>query len=533
MMMSKKITELRNAITENLRVQKGTIKSIPYIDVSNALNDICTRQNHTVFGRRGCGKTLLLHHSKKKLEGKIKVIYLNCEDFKHHSFPNVLIEILDAMFEELEVSLSGWFKSSNSKKNIKAVRKKLETLRVEEDTSTGSVVETHKSQKIQEVDLGTNISSQKANFDLKLGKRGSLSHEKKVSYLTSNSKIKDLNLWLPALKKQIQNIIDGIKDIGDVFLQLDDFYHLKRDVQPQVMDYIHRICKDSPFHFKIATLRHASILFSDRDGQPIGAQERHDYQSINVDFTFIDFQKTYQQNLNILYAFGDLVDLKSKEIDSYFRGEAFKRLVMAGGGVPRDCLSLLLEVLDPNNLKKIIKDDIRIKSRSNFERRIEELKQDSEAADEAILINGIYVLRAFCLSRKTNIMMVSEEMMQQEDGIRELMNRLLDYRIIHSVGTALTHKSTSGTFQAFAIDIGCYAHLRKLKGKFNEIDVSEVAALDKIRSAPVLTDDIFIELWRNNLDDAKEVLNKEKKPKRRKKTSKNGTDFIQESLNFE
>ncbi|HDL84941.1 MAG TPA: hypothetical protein ENH11_01190 [Candidatus Acetothermia bacterium] len=62
-----------------------------------------------MFARRGCGKTLLLHHSAKNLPSDIQTVYLNCEDFKHHSFPNVLIEILDALFAELEGNLPGWF----------------------------------------------------------------------------------------------------------------------------------------------------------------------------------------------------------------------------------------------------------------------------------------------------------------------------------------------------------------------------------------------------------------------------------------
>src|ERR1700751_1943646 len=48
---------------------------------------------------------------------------------------------------------------------------------------------------------------------------------------------------------------------------------------------------------------------------------------------------------------------------------------------------------------RIGKDDIRILSRSNFERRIEELKEDSEGAEQNILIRGIYVLRQFCIEQ--------------------------------------------------------------------------------------------------------------------------------------
>ena len=105
--------------------------------------------------------------------------------------------------------------------------------------------------------------------------------------------------------------------------------------------------------------------------------------------------------------------------------------------------------------------------------------------------------------------MVSEEMMQQEDSIRGLLYRLLDYRIIHSAGTALTHKSSPGTYQAFAIDIGCYAHMRKLEGRFNEIDVAETGARERMRSAPILTKEQLEELWDTAPDDAEAALRSE------------------------
>jgi hypothetical protein len=90
---------LRQKITESLRIQRDS-GEVPYIDAANVLGDISSRQNHTIFARRGCGKTLLLHHSTRRLHDQndtIRTVYLNCEDFKRHSFPNVLIEILDAL----------------------------------------------------------------------------------------------------------------------------------------------------------------------------------------------------------------------------------------------------------------------------------------------------------------------------------------------------------------------------------------------------------------------------------------------------
>ena len=120
---TQQLADLRKVINENLRVQRGGADPVPYIDVSHALSDICARQNHAVFARRGCGKTLLLHHSAKELPGDVQPVYLNCEDFKHHSFPNVLIEVLDVLFAELESNLSGWFgKKRRSRELIAEIR---------------------------------------------------------------------------------------------------------------------------------------------------------------------------------------------------------------------------------------------------------------------------------------------------------------------------------------------------------------------------------------------------------------------------
>lgn len=144
---------------------------------------------------------------------------------------------------------------------------------------------------------------------------------------------------------------------------------------------------------------------------------------------------------------------------------------------------------------KIGKDEVRILYRANFERRIEELKQDSKSDEQDDLLRGIYVIREFCLEKKTNIFVVAEEVLQRNDSWRALIYRLLDYRIIHSCATALTHKTQQGTFQAFAIDIGCYAHLRKLHGKFNEIDVAQSDAKEKMRSVAEINPALLDSRW--------------------------------------
>lgn len=505
-MVESKHAKLRRVITESLRVQRDG-DPIDYIDVGTSLQDACARQNHAIFARRGCGKTLLLHYSGKNLPDGLVAIYLNCEDFKRHSFPNVLIEILLALFGEIRSNLPGWFgKKRKSRELIEQIEGKLRSLRQADDrheevrTKHSAGTEKNASSAVK-VKAGGAVEGQ-------IGSAGKASYHKEEerAYSIQRSKLAELDQWLPSLKGQIREFFVLSNSVKGIFLQIDDLYHLKRKDQAFVVDYIHRLCKDVPLYFKIATLRHASTLYLDGEGQPIGAQERHDYQPINVDYTFNDFNKTLKQNREILYKFGEKAGMTAGEIDELFKGEGLARLVMAGGGVPRDVLSLFLEVLTHVGDGKIGKDEVRILSKENFERRIEELKQDSQGDEQDDLIKGIYIIREFCLTKKTNLFLVSEKMLQQNDQWRALINRLLDYRIIHSCANAITHKSQEGTYQAYAIDIGCYAHLRKLEGKFTEIDVSSSSAKEKMRSAAIIEEGTLASLFQNAPEDAEAKL---------------------------
>lgn len=400
---------------------------------------------------------------------------------------------------ELERHLSGWFgKKKRSRQLIQQIRKELAERRKSADVQEEAVRKTASSQRDWSAGGSGGLTVDGASAKVKESLGEKTKEETERTFKVLSEKVRELDMWLPRLKEQVREFFQVSHSVKVVFLQIDDFYHLKRTDQPFVVDYLHRLCKDLPLFFKIATLRHASTLYADRDGQPIGAQERHDYQPISIDYTFSDFRRTRDQNRQILQEFGKLAGMKPGEVDSLFKGEGFDRLVMAGGGVPRDTLSLFLEVLSTVQAQggdRIGKDDVRILSRSNFERRIEELKQDSEGGEQDTLMRGIYVLREFCLNKKTNVFVVSERVLQQLDELRGLVNRLLDYRIIHNAGGALTHKSHPGTYQAFAIDIGCYAHLRKLDRRFNELDLSKSDVKEKMRSAPMLDPKEFDALW--------------------------------------
>jgi hypothetical protein len=491
--MSTGITNLRTIVQERIRVQRDTPEPVEYVDTGHVLSDATARQNHVIFGRRGCGKTLLLHEAERRVKTNVKVVYVNCEDYKQHSFPNVLIEILDQLFKELETNLTAWFgRKRRSKELIQEIRAELQKLKRAPDERQASVKESSSAENATVSAVGISAQGMRVGVDEHAAEKAAIQKE----YKEYDDKIRDLNLLLPKLKDRIKDFFNLSTEVKSVFIALDDFYHLPRNIQPHVADYVHRLCKDVPLYFKFATLRHASALFADRGKQPIGVQERHDYQPINVDFTFENFGRTSAQLKQILYAYGDKAGMTKREIDDLFMGEGFNRLVLAAGGVPRDFLSLLLEALStkPAGEERIGKDDVRLLSLQVFQRRIQELKVDSEKRDQDLLLKGINSITRFCLQRQENVFLVPDQALQEQNGLRELLNRLLDYRIIHSVATALTHKTYSGTFTAYALDIGAYAKYRKLEGRFEEVDITSRDAREMCRNSPVLDRDTLLNL---------------------------------------
>ena len=213
---------------DGLLVQRGGADPDPYIDVGNILNDIGSRQNHAVFARRGCGKTLLLHHSSRILDSSIKSIYLNCEDFKRHSFPNVLIEILDTLFGELEHNLTGWFgKKKQSRTLIREIRKEFDQLRIKADMQEQSVRESVARENSASANVGASVSSAPTSLRIGAGMAEKMKAETERTYRILDDKIRELDTKLPKLKAQIREFFDLSAAVEGVFLQIDDFYHLK------------------------------------------------------------------------------------------------------------------------------------------------------------------------------------------------------------------------------------------------------------------------------------------------------------------
>src|SRR6185312_4719051 len=170
--------------------------------------------------------------------------------------------------------LTGWFgRKRRSKELIKNIRRDLDSIRKREDVSEASVRE--KSISASQVGASLTVGAGNGTAALASGVSSNLASSSEIerAYSVRNEKLRELDDWLPRLKAQIRDFFEISGGVHHIFLHIDDLYHLRREDQPFVVDYVHRLCKDLPIFFKIATLRHASVLYADSRGQPIGAQE--------------------------------------------------------------------------------------------------------------------------------------------------------------------------------------------------------------------------------------------------------------------
>jgi hypothetical protein len=117
-----------------------------------------------------------------------------------------LIEILRALFREVDNNLSGWFGKSKRAKNIIAdILKKLEYLQSRADVVDEDVRKKKTLEAATTIDAsgGADID----RFHLKFGARNEAKEQAEVerSFKVHTEKLQELDRWLPELKQSIRS----------------------------------------------------------------------------------------------------------------------------------------------------------------------------------------------------------------------------------------------------------------------------------------------------------------------------------------
>jgi AAA+ ATPase superfamily predicted ATPase len=256
------VRKLSKLIEESTR---ATGESVKYFiePTPGVLDKAKNKRHHIIFGRRGSGKSSLLHKVASDLTvSRTPIAYVDLEQFKGHSYPDVLISVLISTLTEFKKWLdtaatnpatktSFWkrlfgsipTKGAFPRRETLALSEQFKEMISELNNLLFQANETkQKERKQTDGSTETKVSSSLESSSLPVVKAniaGSLtSKEGKATELQleyTSQKIEALHRNIPRYKR----MFEGLATLADgpSFLLLDDLYHLRLSDQPQIIDY--------------------------------------------------------------------------------------------------------------------------------------------------------------------------------------------------------------------------------------------------------------------------------------------------------
>lgn len=347
-MQVKDLGAVHKALAEAARTDESSAERVVdrYIELRSGMADkLGARRHHMFTGRRGTGKSTLLHVVRKRLVAKgIAVATVDMERFKGRDFPDVLIEILIVLLEEIKPARR-WRGAPQIMRLRRRVRRLSKDLRATLQDPQSLVRriqrEAERSRKVgAEIGAGGTYKGLKASglagASTASSKKDSVEAEYEVL------KIERLQQFAPQIADLLTALVKRSADAHAIIF-VDDFYFVRLQDQPQVLDYLQQVCKGTGVWLKIGGV--GSRLRPYTEGNPpVGMQPTQDIDRLVLDVTLDDFA-TAQRFLERMLD-GILQPFKVTTAQ-LFSDTARSRMVLAcGGAVARDYITLTDAALD-------------------------------------------------------------------------------------------------------------------------------------------------------------------------------------------
>lgn len=466
-----------------------------------------SKRHHIIFGRRGSGKSSLLHKAAADLTiDRRPIAHVNLETFKGHSYPDVLLSVLISTLMNFKTWMdtaavyrstrkSFWEKLFGTTPTRPAYEgkgaKKLS--KVLEEEISKLEVELHKTDEADLVVKSGSEGSKKASADAEAG-AGVPSISSKIKTHaeftrkdTQEIEEKHKRSKIDFLHRHIldyQKLFSQLSELsgGDSYLFLDDLYHIRRSDQANVVDYFHRIAKDHNLWLKIGTIRHRTRWYIQGD-PPTGMKVGDDADEIDLDLTLEKYRLAKEFLVKVLTNFAE--EAKITPISSFLTGGALDRLVLASGGVARDFLSIFRLSVDVARERggghrgaNVGAEDVNKAAGANDSSKREEFKRDT--LDDTIpLEQEFQKLRDFCLDKNnTNCFLLNKDWNSPEV---DLIHELVDLKFIHLARSRVTVRGQSGQiFEAYMLDLSQYAGARRRR-KLKVVEFWKESSTDVLR----------------------------------------------------
>jgi Cdc6-like AAA superfamily ATPase len=480
-----KVQNLARIVEESTRSTKEGVKY--FIEPApGTLARAKNKRHHIIFGRRGSGKSSLLAKVTADLTvGRSPIAYVDLEEFKGHSYPDVLLSVLIKTFSEFKAWMDSAAihpanRTSFWKKLFGAVPTKKGFSRAKTErisTELGSMIDElskvlfaaddAKIQATQKGEVATEIQTAltagakapvaTVETSLKASEKGVTSIQTQQEYTSRKVEVLHRNIMrYKALFKSMTDLADG-----PAFLLLDDLYHIRKSDQADVIDYLHRIAKGLNLWIKVGTIRHRSRWYAFSD-PPRGMKLGDDAEEIDLDVTLEKYDLTKRFLLRILEQFARDTGLR---LDDFLTEGARDRLVLASGGVARDFLTIFRRAIDVARERlakgdsargeRIGAEDVN-KAAGEFDKfKREDFSRDAGKDEEKKLLDTFESVSDFCSTNaNANCFLIDKD---YNGSDVENIPDLVDLKFLHHVRSRVTVRDrVNRLYDAYMLDLSQY-----------------------------------------------------------------------------
>jgi hypothetical protein len=488
------VRQLSKLVEESTRATGDSVKY--FIEPTpGVLDKAKNKRHHIIFGRRGSGKSSLLHKVAADLTiGRTPIAYVDLEQFKGHSYPDVLISVLISTFTEFKKWLDTaatnpaskrrfWMKLFGStpskgafpKKDTGGLSAQFEAIIAELTTALHQADERKTKENTttdhsMEASLGSKLESGgvlpvKTSVEGKLNAKAGRSYEHQSEYTSHKEEILHRKIM------QYKDLFGRLSSLADgpAFLLMDDLYHLRLADQAEVLDYFFRIAKGANLWLKIGTIRHRSRWYV-RGDPSVGMKLGDDADEIDLDATLEKYDLTKNFLFRIL---AQLANDAGVKLDDILVDGGKDRLVLTSGGVARDFLSIFRRSIDVV-LERIIRaeltrgarigvEDVNLAAGDQGQFKEEDFSRDTSEDDQIRLRKILDGIIEFCVSKiKANCFLVEKDI---AGDVPQGINELVDLKFLHRAKSRVTVRDRSGRlYDAYMLDISRYTGERTRRG---------------------------------------------------------------------
>lgn len=499
--MEQKIKELhRAALSLGVRSDKYEKDALvnTFVNVGSLIPTLMSENNHILFGRRGTGKTHVLHYLKSEFDQKGHcAIYIDLRNIGssgsilgNHDLPEqqrvirLFLDVMEAVHDQIADFVTQEEKKETYLMEVVPLLQKLEKV-LSEDTFVGSV----RRGKVKEIE-----NSSEANIGLSFSEKPSINvkggvydKEKSVENLEQQGAIEKY-INFNDIVVCLRDIIERMRP-SKMWLLIDEYSELPSDLQIPMSDILrHVFAPLKNLYFKIAALEHRSrfyerTVYSQYVGLELGADvntcDLDEYMvfSNNKIHTLTFFRDLFFRHINYMldedYKYQD----QDRMIKDLFTNEdTFCELVLAAEGVPRDAFNILQRAESENFGNKISMESVRTAARKWYSQDKESAVNQYKEASDLLY----WIIENVINQRKARAFLL------RNDRKFPIIDFLYDARLLHIIKRNISSHDTIGIkYNAYAIDYGCYVHLINTKHKPNAllIDINEDGS-DEICQVP-------------------------------------------------